>query len=177
MEKVNKLLVFLNEAGIGNPVRVNDVLREMYPQPENFTSDHDYFTYAGRIENFLNELQNANLIKYRKDGFFRVKMQGKYFLLDDCNIIASITYEGSKSIEPVREQPTYSATFNGPFAGNFNQGESTGLSQVANEENQDSKELTKKLLADFPKTVWYRHWGFIVAILAILASILIAWLS
>lgn len=124
MDKVNTILRFLDDAGIGNPKSINDVLKDMYSQPEHFDSDEEYFAYASRIENFLNELQNAKLIKYRKEGFFGVKMQGKYFLLDDCRIMASITYEGSKSIEKGEaNQIVYSNTFHGPFSGNLNQGE------------------------------------------------------
>lgn len=133
MDRVNTVLTYLDDSGIGNPKRINDLLKDMYPHPDQFDNDNEYFSYAGRIENFLNELQIANLLKYRIEGFFRVKMQGKYFTLNDCNIMATITYEGSKSLEPViPNQTNFSATFNAPFAGNFNQSSSSNITQSTN---------------------------------------------
>ncbi|MGB5026178.1 MAG: hypothetical protein WBO44_12560, partial [Saprospiraceae bacterium] len=93
MDKVNEILNFLDDAGIGNPTKINTILKGLYPEPQLFDCDNDYFIYAGRISNFLNELQSAKLLKYRIEGFFRAKINGKCFLLDDCTIIASITYK------------------------------------------------------------------------------------
>jgi hypothetical protein len=76
--------------------------------------------------------------------------------LDNWIISARLSLEeiekmDKESIDNYKQkQPTYQATFNASFAGNFNQGDSTGLEQSINEESAESKELTKKTFEDFP---------------------------
>jgi hypothetical protein len=173
LDKVNKILTFLDDAGIGNPKKINDVLKDIYYQPDHFDSDHEYFEYAGRIENFLRELQNANLIKYRIEGFFRVKMQGKYFLLDDCRIMASITYKGSKSLEKDEaNQIVYSTTFHGPFLGNFNQGEGSPQQSFSEPiKSEKPKWLTLNFYWEELIKYWYK------LILGIIGVALLSWLG
>ncbi len=179
MDKVEVILKSLDANGIGNPKRINDDIFSLYPPPSVFHSDSEYFSYTSRVENFLRELQNANLLKFHFDGFWGVKSHGHYNLFDDCNIIATITYEGSRSLErnPITHQTNFSATFNAPFSGIFNQGDSREINQITSQESSDSKELTKKTLEDFPKTQWYRRWNFILTAIAIIISVIVFLLS
>jgi hypothetical protein len=122
------------------------------------------------IKNLLKELESDGEIEYHKQqaSELTTSIGGQY---NGNNLLVRSTSKRQKELEAKKQQqPTYSANFNAPFTGNFNQGDTTNQSQLLNEENEESKELTRKQLDDFPKNIWYRRQGFIWLIIAMLIA-------
>jgi hypothetical protein len=62
------------------------------------------------------------------------------------------------------------------IAGSNNQVHSPGssLKVTEPEESQATRQLTERTLADLPKAIWYRHWGFVAAVIGIIVTIVVA---
>ncbi len=76
-------------------------------------------------------------------------------------------YDPSPPIIP--QQNTYIKTHghNSPAAGH----DVTLRDIKSNEESEHSKELAKEQLTDIKPNRWYRHWGFIVAVILLLMGL------
>lgn len=173
MDKVDRLLTFLDNAGIGNPVKINEVIKELYPHSMDFSDDQEHKEYGTRVENFLDSLKKANLITYRREGSFRAKVGGKYLTLNDCNIFATITYEGSKSLQesPV-SQVNYALNIDGSFTGNLVQGNGNSQ-QVYNEPKKSEK--PKWLTLNFYWEELIKYWYKLI--LGAIGLFLLSWLG
>lgn len=173
MDKVNTLLAYLDNAGIGNPTKINNVLIELYPHSQNFQDDQEHKDYGTRVENFLDALKKANLITYRKEGSFRAKIAGKYLTLNDCNVFAAITYEGSKSLHDA--SPTsinYLVNIGGSFTGTLAQGEGNPIQTFSEpKKSEKPKWLTLNFYWEELIKYWYK------LILGIIGVILLSWLG
>lgn len=140
MEKIEYLLTRLDQGGMGEYQNINDVLQEMYPVPPSFDSDEEYFRFTSRVENFLGEMKRADLINFRKDGFFGVKMNGHYHLFNNCQFMATITYNGVEKLKKLTEVPVSPQAIH--VHGNRNQ-----VNQLQGNNNQivnEQKQITKK---------------------------------
>lgn len=105
MDKIKYLLQELDKGGMGEYQNINFILQEMYPFPSSFGSDDDYVRYTQRIESFLGEMKHADLINFRKEGFFGVKMNGHYHLFNHARFMATITYNGVEKLKALTETP------------------------------------------------------------------------
>lgn len=133
------------------------------------------------INRVLRELKEMKWIDLYPSGGMSTahsvnQAMGKRQFINDIPVKVRMTTQGEIKYKKTRQkqQPTYQATFHAPFTGNFNQGDSEGLTQSINEETLETKELSKKQLEDFPKNVWYRRQGFIWLIIGIILSTIIA---
>ena len=173
MDKVIRLLTILDTAGIGNPVKINEVIKELYPHSMDFGDDQEHKEYGARVENFLDALKKENLITYRREGSFRAKVGGKYLTLNDCNIFASITYQGSKSLqdEPL-SQVNYAINIDGSFSGNLVQGIGNSQ-QVYNEPKKSEK--PKWLTLNFYWEELIKYWYKLI--LGVIGLFLLSWLG
>jgi|GEM_PF-6070642 len=124
---------------------------------------------------------HSDLSKYFDTQLWRQEREDE-FGMSDADMKITITEDGMMKLKTLKElydptptQPTYSAIFNDKFEGNFNQGNSEGLTQSKNNESDESKELAKKQLEDIKPNKWYRKWQFILAV-AVIAIMLLTWL-
>lgn len=127
------------------------------------------------IMDILRELRKMGDVEFH-DGSFNITVSTGGVFWSNSGMVRS-TLKRQNEIETKKEkgeQPTYQATFHAPFAGNFNQGDSSDLTQSVNEDSTETKELTKKQFEDFPKNVWYRRQGFIWLIIGILLATIFA---
>lgn len=119
------------------------------------------------ITNFL---PNGALSRYFDQRLWAQEREDE-FGMSDADMKITITEDGMIKLKTLKElydptpsQPTYSAVFNDKFDGNFNQGNSAGLTQNKKDESDEIKELAKKQLEDIKPNKWYRKWQFIVAV-------------
>jgi hypothetical protein len=106
--------------------------------------------------------------------------RGQQWFNDDVTIELQLRQEGVKEyrrLDKIHNPPPDTPTQHFEFHNSPNAvvaGRDVNMrDNKPNEESTESKELTKKLLDDFPKTVWYRKQGFIYLIVGlIIATIL-----
>lgn len=127
------------------------------------------------IKGLINQYKESGQIDASADFHWQLSRQqpthGQFF--EDPILIRSrlkFEEEYKKKHQPPIQPITYNLTTHGPqspIAGH----DMTIGEMKSNDESEESKDLTKKTLEDFPKAVWYRRQSFIWLIIATLLAL------
>lgn len=103
MTPEQKLLTFLNEFGVGVFKKINPVLKEIFPFENDDSEYNEFNIHARQVKNFLNEMSENKLISFQhKYAPFGSRSNGKNCTLDDLNITAALTPQGSDRLKVIK---------------------------------------------------------------------------
>lgn len=106
MTPEHKLLSFLNEYGVGVFKKINIVLKEAFPFTNDDSEYHEFSIHARQVKDFLNEMSENKLISFQhKYAPFGSRSNGKNCTLDDVEIVAALTPQGSDRLKTITPPP------------------------------------------------------------------------